>query len=103
MPKQHPRELRERAVCLVAEHRGEYETECAAIWSIAAKLRIATAEALRRWSASLRATPGSGPGEQRRVRGDLAAEVKELRRRTRFSRRGQLYFRGRAVCPTRRL
>jgi len=31
MPKQHPRELRERAVRLVAEHRGEHETEYAAI------------------------------------------------------------------------
>jgi len=26
MPKQYPRELRERAVRLVAEHHGEYET-----------------------------------------------------------------------------
>lgn len=26
MPKQYPRELRERAVRLVAEHRGEYES-----------------------------------------------------------------------------
>lgn len=34
--------LRERAVRLVAEHRGEYETEYAAIRSIAAKLGIAT-------------------------------------------------------------
>jgi hypothetical protein len=31
MPKQYPRELRERAVRLVAEHRGDYETEYAAI------------------------------------------------------------------------
>ncbi len=31
MPKQYPRELRERAVRLVIEHRGEYETEYAAI------------------------------------------------------------------------
>jgi hypothetical protein len=27
MPKQYPRELRERAVRLAAEHRGQYETE----------------------------------------------------------------------------
>ena len=31
MPKQYPRELRERAVRLVAEHRDQYETEYAAI------------------------------------------------------------------------
>ena len=36
MAKQYPRELRERAVRLVIEHRGDYETEYAAIRSIAA-------------------------------------------------------------------
>jgi hypothetical protein len=40
MPKQYTRELWERAVRLVIEHRGEYETDCAAIRSIAAKLGI---------------------------------------------------------------
>jgi transposase-like protein len=49
MPKQYPRELRERAVRLVAEHRGEYESEYAAIRSIVAKLGIATPETLRQW------------------------------------------------------
>jgi transposase len=37
MPKRYPRELRERAVRLVAEHRGDYESEYAAI---AAKTEI---------------------------------------------------------------
>ena len=48
MPKQYPREFREQAVRLVAEHRGEYETEYAAIRSIAAKLGIATPESRRK-------------------------------------------------------
>lgn len=47
MPKQYPRELLERAVRLVIEHRREYEIEYAASRSIAAKLGIATAETLR--------------------------------------------------------
>jgi len=47
MPKQYPRELRERAVRLLAEHRGDYETEYAAIRSIAAKLGIATRRGAR--------------------------------------------------------
>jgi len=47
MPKQYPRELRERAVRMVAGHRSEYETEYAAIRSVAAKLRIATPESPR--------------------------------------------------------
>jgi transposase len=49
MPKQYPRELRERAVRLVADHRSEYETEFAAIRSVAAKLGISTPETLRKW------------------------------------------------------
>jgi len=47
MPKQYPKELRERAVRMVIERRGEYETEHAAIRSVAAKLGIATPETLR--------------------------------------------------------
>jgi len=31
MPKQYPREFLERAARLVIEHRGEYETEYAAV------------------------------------------------------------------------
>ena len=30
--KRYPAEVRERAVRLVMEHRGEYQTEWAAIW-----------------------------------------------------------------------
>jgi hypothetical protein len=44
-----PEELGDRAVRLVAEHRDQYETEYAAIRSIAAKLGIATPESLRKW------------------------------------------------------
>jgi hypothetical protein len=40
MPKQYPRDLRERAVRLVLEHRGDYATEWEAIVSIATKLGI---------------------------------------------------------------
>ncbi len=62
MPKQYPRELRERAVRMVIEHRGECETEYAAIRSIAAKLGIARPESLRKWSVRPRSIPGSGRG-----------------------------------------
>jgi transposase len=43
MPKQYPDEVRKRAVRLVVEHRGEYETEYEAIRSVAAKLGIGSA------------------------------------------------------------
>jgi transposase len=74
MPKQYPRELRERAIRLVIEHRGEYQTEYAAIRSIAAKLGIATPETLRQWVRQAEVDAGQRPGgEQRGVGGDPAA------------------------------
>ena len=60
MPKQYPRELRERAVRLVAEHRGEYETEYAAIRSVASICMTPTAEASLRGT-SMQPTVTSAP------------------------------------------
>jgi transposase len=47
MPKQYPRKRRERVVRLVAEHRGDYGSEHAAIRPAAAKPGIATPQTLR--------------------------------------------------------
>jgi transposase len=44
----YPQEVRERAVRMVQEHRGEYRSEWAAVTSIAGKLGVGT-EALRLW------------------------------------------------------
>ncbi len=44
----HPREMRERAVRLVVEHRADYSTEWEAIRSIAARCDVG-AETLRKW------------------------------------------------------
>jgi transposase len=70
-------------VRLVAEHRGEYETEYAAIRSIAAKLGIAVAETLRQWVRQAEVDAGQHPGvtsEESAGITRLQAEVKELRR-----------------------
>lgn len=89
MPKQCPREPRERAVHLVAEHRGDYESEYAAIRSIAARLGIATPETLRQWVRQAEVDSGQWPGvsseESAEIR-RLRAEVKELRRARHRSR-----------------
>jgi transposase len=45
----YPRELRERAVLMVAEVRAEYPSEWAAIGAVARKLAIGSAETLRKW------------------------------------------------------
>jgi transposase len=76
LPKQYPRELRERAVRLVAEHRGEYETEYAAIRSIAAKLGIATPETLRQWIRKAQVDAGERPG----MTSEESAEIRRLKR-----------------------
>jgi transposase len=95
MPKQYPRELRERAVRLVIEHCGDYPTEYAAIRSIAAKLGIATAETLRQWVRQAEVDAGQRPGmsseESAEIR-RLRAEVKELRRANEILKAASAFF-----------
>ena len=91
MPKQYPRELRERAVRLVIEHGGEY----AAIRSIAAKLGIATPETLRQWVRQAEVDGGQRPGvssEESAELRKLRAEVKELRRANEILKAASAFF-----------
>src|ERR1035441_2819061 len=80
--KRYPVEVRERAVRLVLEHRGEYQTEWAAITSIAQKCGM-TAETLRKWVRQSEIDGGRRPGvstaEAQRIK-ELERENKELRR-----------------------
>ena len=77
----YPTALRERAVRLVQEHRGEYPSEWAAITSIAGKLGVGT-EALRLWlrraEIDQHHRPGVTTAERERIRG-LERENRELR------------------------
>lgn len=58
-----PEGVRERVVRMVADHRGDYESEYAAIRSIVARLGIATPETLRaQRSARPRSARGNGDG-----------------------------------------
>jgi len=92
---QYPGEFPERAVRLVAEHRSDYETEYAAIRSIAAKLGIATPESLRKWVRQAEVDAGQRPGisseESAEIR-RLRAEVKELRRANEILRAASAFF-----------
>lgn len=75
-------EVRERAVRLVQEHRGEYPSLWAAAQSIAAKMGCSTYTLLK-WVQCHEVDSGIGPGvsteERERIK-SLEREVKELRR-----------------------
>jgi len=80
---QYPRELRERAVRLVLESRDQYESEWAAMSSIAAKLGIGTTETLRKWVRQAEVDDGARAGtttEESAELKRLKREVAELRR-----------------------
>ncbi len=78
----YPQEVRERAVRMVQEHRGEYPSEWAAVTSIAGKLGVGT-EALRLWlrraQVDQHQRPGVTSAERERIR-ELERENRELRR-----------------------
>jgi transposase len=69
-------------VRLVMEHRGEYQTQWAAITSIAQKCGM-TAETLRKWVRQVEVDGGRRPG----VSSEEAARIKELERENKELRR----------------
>jgi transposase len=87
-------EVRERAVRMVSEHRGEYSSEWAAIQSIAAKIGC-TAETLRRWLRESQKNSGDtselGGSEPERIKA-LEREVRELRQANEILRKASAYF-----------
>lgn len=89
-----PREVRERAVRMVLEHRAEYPNEWSAITSIAAKFGAAP-ETVRKWVRQAEIDDGSRPGttsaEAERIR-ELQLEVKELRRANEILKAASAFF-----------
>jgi len=90
----YPRELRERAVRMVREHRSEYPSEWAAIESISSKLGMGT-EALRRWVRRAEVDAGERAGmtssERARIR-ELERENRELRRANEILKEAAVFF-----------
>lgn len=88
------REVRERAVRMVFEHRGEYASEWEALGSIASKIGC-TAETLRKWVRQTQVDAGQRGGvtseEQVRLK-ELEREVRELRRANEILRKASAYF-----------
>lgn len=87
-------EVRERAVRMVFEHRGEYESQWAAMASIAEKIGCTT-ESLRKWVRQVERDQGRKPGlttdERERLKA-LERENKELRRANEILRKASAFF-----------
>ena len=87
-------EVRERAVRMVVEHQDEYESQWAAITSIAGKIGCST-ETLRNWVRQAERDAGqrSGltSGDVAELR-ELRREVAELRRANEILKKASAYF-----------
>lgn len=74
MPKKIDPALKERAVRLVLEHRGEYPTTTAAVAAVSKQVGVGK-ESLRRWVAQADVDAGDRPG----VTSTESAEIKRLK------------------------
>jgi transposase len=90
----YPAEVRERAVRFVFEQQEAYESQWAAISSIAGKMGC-TAETLRKWVRQTERDAGKRPGlttgERDRLK-DLERENRELKRANDILRKASAYF-----------
>ena len=87
-------EVRARAVRMVFEHQDEYESQWAAMASIAEKIGCTT-ESLRKWVRQAERDKGARPGlssdERERLKA-LERENKELRRANEILRKASAFF-----------
>jgi transposase len=75
-PSSYPPELRKRAVRMVAEIRGDYPTESAAINVVVAKLGLGSRETLRKWIRQDQIDAGQRAGTST----EESAQIKALKR-----------------------
>jgi transposase len=93
--RRYPQELRERAVRMVAESRGEHSSEWATIESVAAKLGIGTAQTLLAWVRRDQVDSGRRAGVTTDMAADmrkLRAENKELKRANEILKSASVFF-----------
>ena len=93
-PSKFAPEVRERAIRLVLEHQGQYDSQWTAIRSVAEKIGC-SAEALRNWIRQAERDRGTRPGlttDERQKLKELEREVFELRRANEILRKASAYF-----------
>ena len=87
-------EVRDRAIRMVTDHRGEYPSQWAAIQSVSQKLGM-TPETLRAWVRRAEIDNGKRDGvttaETERIRA-LEREVRELRRANEILKDASIFF-----------
>ena len=92
--KRYPVEVRERAVRMVLEHEGEYDSQWAPISSVAQKVGM-TPETLRKWVRRAEIDGGlrSGVSTEERARvKELERENRELRRANEILKAAAAFF-----------
>lgn len=102
-PSSYPRELRERAVRMVIESKGDYSSEFEAIRSVAAKLGIGSPETLRKWVRRAEVDGGVRPGKTTEEIAEIKAlkkEVSELRRANEILKAASAFFAAELDRPT---
>ena len=90
----YSREVRERAVRMVFDHEGEYDSQWSAMVSISSKIGC-TAETLRRWVRLTEIDTGRRGGQTSEDRSrikELEREVRELRRVNEILRKASAFF-----------
>jgi len=104
MPRQYPPGFRQRALRLVEESLGDYQSEWEALRHVGAKLGVG-AETLRKWRRRAEIDSGARPG----VTSEEAAEVRrlkkenaELRRANEILRTASAFFAAELDRPTTR-
>jgi transposase len=78
MASRYDENTKARAVRLVREHAGDYQTEWAAMKAISARLGM-SAQTLRKWVRQAEVDAGEAPG----MTTDAAREIRDLRRERR--------------------
>lgn len=96
MPKRTDPALKERALRMYAEHRGDYPSKTAAIEGVAVSLRVGR-ESLRRWVRQAEVDAGEHPGVTTSEAEEIArlqAENKRLREANDILRQASIFFAG---------
>lgn len=102
--RNYPPELRERAVGMVREIRGDYASEWAAMVAVAKKLGVGSAETLRKWSRQMEIDSGGRAGMTSQESADLRklrAENRELRRANEILKAASVFFAAELDRPQR--